>query len=69
MLRRMLLILLLILGLAVAFGVWRSFGAVQWIWLIAGGALLLVLLWAIYIVLVIGPEMRRMGPPGSTPGL
>jgi hypothetical protein len=64
----MLLILILLLGLAVAFGVWRRFGAVQWIWLVAGSALLLALAWALYIVFVIGPEMRRMGPPGSTGG-
>jgi hypothetical protein len=64
----MLMILLLLLGLAVAFGVWRRFTSVQWIWLVAGSALLLVLVWALYLVFIIGPEMRRMGPPGTTRG-
>lgn len=59
---RMLLLILLVVALAVAFGVWRRFGPVQWIWLLAGGALLLILIWAILLVFFIGPDMQRMQP-------
>jgi hypothetical protein len=64
----MLLTLVLIIGLAVAFGVWRRFTAVQWIWLMAGAALLLIMVWAALLVFLIGPEMQRMGPPGVQRG-
>jgi hypothetical protein len=64
----MILLLILLLAAAVGFGVWRGFGPVQWIWLMAGAALLLMLLWALMLVFVVGPEMRRMGPPGASPG-
>jgi hypothetical protein len=64
----MLGLLLLLVALVIAFGVWRRFGAVQWIWLVAGAALLLVLIWTFMLVFVIGPEMKRMGPPGMLRG-
>lgn len=57
--------MLLLFLIAVAFGVWRGFGAVQWIWLMAGAAFTMILIWVILIVFVIGPEMRRMGSPGG----
>jgi hypothetical protein len=65
----MLLILLLVLLLGVAFGVWRGFGPVQWIWMLAGGALLLILIWTILLIFFIGPDMQRMTPPARVPGL
>jgi hypothetical protein len=55
--------ILLFLG-AIAVGVWRRFGPVQWIWLLFGFAMALVVVWVLMLVLVIGPEMQRMGPPG-----
>lgn len=58
-------LLVLIFIAIVAFGVWRGFGAVQWIWLMAGSAFVMILLWVLLIVFFIGPEMRRMGPPGG----
>lgn len=64
----MLGLLLLLVALVIAFGVWRRFGAVQWIWLVAGAALFLVLIWTFMLLFVIGPEMRRMGPPGMLRG-
>jgi hypothetical protein len=64
----MLLILMLVIGLAVTFGVWRRFTAIQWIWLMAGAALLLIVAWAFLLFFVIGPEMQRMGPPGTQRG-
>lgn len=60
----MLWIVLLFL-LAVAFGVWRKFGPIQWIWLLFGTAMGLLILWVIVLTFVIGPEMVRMGPPGG----
>jgi hypothetical protein len=60
----MLMVLVLIVAAAVAIGVWRGFGAVQWIWLIAGIALTMVALWVIMLIFVVGPGMQRMGPPG-----
>jgi hypothetical protein len=65
----MLLLLMVVLALVVAFGVWRKFGAVQWIWLMFGAAITLVILWALAIVFFIGPEMRRtmqQNPPRSS---
>lgn len=49
---------------AVMFGVWRRFGPVQWIWLLFGIAAAILVAWFLLMVLVVGPEMRRMGPPG-----
>jgi hypothetical protein len=58
------LLLLLVLLAAIAIGVWRGFGPVQWIWLLAGLAFTMLLLWAILLVFFIGPGMQQMGPPG-----
>jgi hypothetical protein len=57
-------VVLLLFVVAIAVGVWRRFGAVQWIWLLFGVAMALVVVWVLMLVLVIGPEMQRMGPPG-----
>ena len=51
--------------LAVAFGVWRKFGPIQWIWLLFGSAIALLVLWVILLTFLIGPEMVRQGPPGG----
>jgi hypothetical protein len=61
----MLLLIVLIFASAVAFGLWRGFGPIQWIWLLAGGALLLILIWAIVLIFFIGPDMQRMQPLGT----
>lgn len=58
-------ILLLLFLAAIAFGAWARFGAVQWIWLMAGIAFTMVLIWVLLLVFFIGPEMRRMGPVGG----
>jgi hypothetical protein len=60
----MILLLLIVVLLAVGFGLWRGFGSIQWIWLFFGLAITMVVLWVIALVFVIGPEMRRIGPPG-----
>lgn len=60
----MLWFLLLFLA-AVAFGVWRKFGPIQWIWLLFGTAITLLLVWLLLLTFVIGPEMVRRGPPGG----
>ncbi|HEX6308736.1 MAG TPA: hypothetical protein VFZ69_11140 [Longimicrobiales bacterium] len=57
--------ILILFAAAVAFGVWRKFGPVQWIWLLFGTAIALVIVWFILVMFVIGPEMVRQGPPGS----
>lgn len=56
---------LLLFVLAVAFGMWRKFGPIQWIWLLFGTAMVLLILWIVILVFVIGPEMVRTGPPGG----
>jgi hypothetical protein len=61
----MLFLIVVIFAALIAFGVWRRFTAIQWIWLLAGAAFALILLWFLVLVLFIGPEMRRMGPPGG----
>ncbi|HEX6132860.1 MAG TPA: hypothetical protein VFZ24_02680 [Longimicrobiales bacterium] len=61
----MLFWILLLFGVAVAFGLWRRFGPIQWIWLLFGTAIALLIVWFILIMFVIGPEMVRRGPPGS----
>jgi hypothetical protein len=58
----MLLPILIVVVALVAFGVWRRFGAIQWIWLLFGAAIALVLAWAAMLAFVIGPEMRKRGP-------
>jgi hypothetical protein len=54
--------LLVVLAAAIAFGIWRRFTAIQWIWLGFGLAIGMVILWLLLVVLVVGPEMRRMAP-------
>lgn len=61
----MLGIMVLVFMLAVALGLWRRFGAVQWIWLLAGTSFVMIVLWTLLIIFFIGPEMKRMGPPGG----
>jgi hypothetical protein len=56
------LLFLLAFGALVLLGVWRRFGPVQWIWLLFGAAIFMVILWILLVVLVVEPEMRRMGP-------
>lgn len=56
---------ILLFLLAVAFGVWRKFGPIQWIWLLFGTAMALLILWLVILLFVIGPEMVRTGPPGG----
>lgn len=56
---------LVLFALAVAFGVWRKFGPIQWIWLLFGTAITLLVLWALLLAFFIGPEMVRTGPPGT----
>jgi len=53
----------LLFALAIAFGVWRKFGPVQWIWLLFGTAIAIVIVWILMVVFVVGPEMVRQGPP------
>lgn len=60
----MLWILLLFLA-TIAFGVWRKFGPIQWIWLLFGTAIALLIAWLLLLTFIIGPEMVRMGPPGG----
>lgn len=57
--------LLLLFLIAVAFGVWRKFNAIQWIWLLFGSAIALLVLWFLVLAFLIGPEMVRTGPPGG----
>lgn len=57
--------LLLLFLVAVAFGVWRKFSAIQWIWLLFGSAIALLVLWFLVLAFLIGPEMVRTGPPGG----
>ena len=53
--------------MAVAFGVWRKFGPIQWIWLLFGTAITLLVAWILLLTFLIGPEMVRTGPPGGAP--
>jgi hypothetical protein len=55
-----LLIILLVLGAAIAYGVWRRFSAIQWIWLLFATSILMVVIWTVLVFFVIGPNMRRM---------
>ena len=57
--------LLLLFLIAVGVGVWRKFNAIQWIWLLFGSAIALLVLWFLVLAFLIGPEMVRMGPPGG----
>ena len=60
----MLPLLLLIFGAAIAIGVWRKAGPVQWIWLLFAAAITMLVLWALLVLFVVGPEMRRSPLPG-----
>jgi hypothetical protein len=55
--------LLLLFLLIAAYGVWRGFGPIQWIWLLFGSAIALLVVWFLLLAFVIGPEMVRTGPP------
>lgn len=57
--------LLVLFLLAVAFGVWRKFGPIQWIWLLFGTAIALLVAWVLILTFLIGPEMVRTGVPGG----
>jgi hypothetical protein len=57
--------LLIAFAIAVAIGVWRKFGPIQWIWLIFGTAITILVIWVLLLAFVIGPEMVRTGPPGG----
>ena len=61
----MLLYFVIVVAAAFGFGVWRRFGPVQWIWLLFGIAITMLVLWMLMMVLVVGPEMRRMNSPGG----
>ena len=53
------IVALLFLATAIAIGRWRRFNAIQWIWLITGMAIALVIVWFVLAVFVVGPEMQR----------
>ena len=57
------LIAALVFGAVLAFGRWRRLNSVQWIWLLFGTALALIVIWLLVIVFFIGPEMREMDKP------
>jgi hypothetical protein len=61
----MLLYFVIAVAVAIAFGAWRRFGPIQWIWLLFGIAIAMLILWLLLMVLVVGPEMRRMNAPGG----
>jgi hypothetical protein len=52
-------LLLLIFGTAIAIGLWRKAGPVEWIWLLFGAAITMLVLWVLLVLFVVGPEMRR----------
>jgi hypothetical protein len=64
----MLFFALLLFMCAVLFGMWRKFGPVQWIWLLFGTAVFMMIAWLLLIVLVIEPERRRPGPTEGSAG-
>ena len=49
----------IVLAAAVAFGRWRRFSSIQWIWMLFGTAIAILIIWAIVIVFVVAPEMKR----------
>lgn len=53
------IVALLVLGSAVAFARWRKFNSIQWIWLLFGSAFVILIVWALMVVFVVGPEMKR----------
>jgi hypothetical protein len=58
-------LLLLIFGSVIAIGLWRKAGPVQWIWLLFGAAITMLVLWVLLVLFVVGPEMRRTPLPGG----
>jgi uncharacterized membrane protein len=56
-------LILVAFAAVVLFGVWRRFGPVQWIWLLFGAAIVMIVVWLVLIIAVVEPEMRRHGPP------
>lgn len=56
---------LLAFALAVTIGLWRKFGPIQWIWLLFGTAIAVLVVWFLVLAFLIGPEMIRTGPPGG----
>jgi hypothetical protein len=59
------LLLLLLLAAAVAFGVWRRFTAIEWIWTFFALSIGMLIIWFLMVVFIVGPEMRRMTPGGG----
>jgi hypothetical protein len=58
-------LLLLVFGIAIAIGVWRKAGPAEWIWLLFGAAITMLVLWVLLLLFVVGPEMRRSPLPGD----
>lgn len=58
----MLLYAVVVIAALVLIGRWRRFTSVQWIWAVFGICIVMVVLWAILIIFVIGPEMQRQAP-------
>ncbi|CAN5801731.1 hypothetical protein BH23GEM9_BH23GEM9_16600 [soil metagenome] len=54
------LLFIMIFAAAVAFGVWRRFTSIQWIWLLFGTCVAMLVIWFLLVVFVIGPQMQRM---------
>jgi hypothetical protein len=63
----MLLLMALVVGTAIAVGIWRRFGPIQWIWLLAGLSFAMLILWALLLIFVIGPGMRATPMPNGMP--
>ena len=59
----MILLVLLIFGTAIAIGLWRKAGPIEWIWLLFGAAITMLVLWLVLVLFVIGPEMQRTPLP------
>jgi hypothetical protein len=57
-------LLLVIFGAAIAVGLWRRASPIEWIWLLFGAAITMLVLWVLLVVFIIGPEMRRSPLPG-----
>jgi hypothetical protein len=58
----MALIFLVVIAALIAFGVWRKFGPIQWIWLMFGAVITLLVIWFLVVAFIIGPEMVRTAP-------
>ena len=61
----LMLLIAVVFAIAIAIGKWRGFGPIQWIWLLFGLAIGLVVIWVLLLVFFIGPEMVRTGVPGG----